>query len=58
LRARIGLTDEEISRWQDMSHKMFVPFQSDGVIDQFEGYETSRSWTGTITARSTAGFSA
>jgi trehalose/maltose hydrolase-like predicted phosphorylase len=22
-----------------MSHKMFVPFQSDGVIDQFEGYE-------------------
>jgi trehalose/maltose hydrolase-like predicted phosphorylase len=39
LRARIGLTDEEISRWQDMSHKMFVPFQSDGVIDQFEGYE-------------------
>jgi trehalose/maltose hydrolase-like predicted phosphorylase len=39
LRARIGLTDEEISRWQDMSRKMFVPFQSDGVIDQFEGYE-------------------
>ncbi|MDP1846502.1 MAG: glycoside hydrolase family 65 protein, partial [Solirubrobacteraceae bacterium] len=39
LRAKIGLTDEEIARWQDMSHKMYVPFHGDGIISQFEGYE-------------------
>ncbi|MGH3086820.1 MAG: glycoside hydrolase family 65 protein [Rubrobacteraceae bacterium] len=39
LRAGIGLTDEDIELWEDMSRKMFVPFHSDGVISQFEGYE-------------------
>jgi trehalose/maltose hydrolase-like predicted phosphorylase len=39
LRARIGLTDEEVERWAEMSRKMFVPFHADGVISQFEGYE-------------------
>ena len=39
LRARIGLTDEEIHTWQQMSRRMFVPFHADGVISQFEGYE-------------------
>jgi trehalose/maltose hydrolase-like predicted phosphorylase len=44
LRSRIGLTDEEIARWDEMSHKMFIPFHSDpehgdGIISQFEGYE-------------------
>jgi trehalose/maltose hydrolase-like predicted phosphorylase len=39
LRARIGLTDEEVERWEDMSRKMFVPFHGDGLISQFEGYE-------------------
>ncbi|MBD0280879.1 MAG: glycoside hydrolase family 65 protein [Thermoleophilaceae bacterium] len=39
LRARLGLGDDEIARWQDMSRKMFVPFHGDGVISQFEGYE-------------------
>jgi trehalose/maltose hydrolase-like predicted phosphorylase len=39
LRARIGLTDEEVELWEDMSHKMFVPFHGDGIISQFEGYE-------------------
>jgi alpha,alpha-trehalase len=39
LRAKLGLTDEEIARWQDMSRKMFVPFHGDGIISQFEGYE-------------------
>ena len=39
LRAKIGLTDEEIARWQDMSHKMYVPFHGDGIISQFEGYD-------------------
>jgi trehalose-phosphatase len=39
LRARIGLTDEEIATWRDISRRMFVPFHADGVISQFEGYE-------------------
>ncbi len=39
LREATGLTDEEISLWEDMSRKMFVPFHDDGIISQFEGYE-------------------
>jgi trehalose/maltose hydrolase-like predicted phosphorylase len=35
---RLGLTDAEIARWDEMSHKMFVPFHHDGLISQFEGY--------------------
>ncbi|MBB1034857.1 glycoside hydrolase family 65 protein [Dietzia sp. CQ4] len=38
VRARLELRDEEVTRWKDMSRKMFVPFH-DGVISQFEGYE-------------------
>jgi trehalose/maltose hydrolase-like predicted phosphorylase len=37
--ARIGLTDEEIELWEEMSRKMFVPFHDDELISQFEGYE-------------------
>jgi trehalose/maltose hydrolase-like predicted phosphorylase len=36
---KVGLTDEEISLWDKMMHKMFVPFHGDGLISQFEGYE-------------------
>jgi trehalose/maltose hydrolase-like predicted phosphorylase len=39
LRDRIGIADEEIQAWLEMSRKMFVPFHDDGVISQFEGYE-------------------
>jgi len=39
LRAKLGLSDEEIGRWRDMSHKMYVPFHGDGIISQFEGYD-------------------
>jgi trehalose/maltose hydrolase-like predicted phosphorylase len=39
LRAKIGLTDEELIRWERMSRRMFVPFHGDGIISQFEGYE-------------------
>jgi trehalose/maltose hydrolase-like predicted phosphorylase len=39
LRDRIGMADEEIQAWLEMSRKMFVPFHDDGVISQFEGYE-------------------
>src|SRR5260221_3450503 len=39
LAERIGLTDQEIETWKQMSHKMYVPFLADGVISQFEGWE-------------------
>jgi trehalose/maltose hydrolase-like predicted phosphorylase len=42
--ARIGLRDDVIETWREMSRKMFVPFHEDpdlgeGIISQFEGYE-------------------
>ncbi|MDQ6777701.1 MAG: glycoside hydrolase family 65 protein [Actinomycetota bacterium] len=39
LRAKIGLTDDEIANWQKVSRKMYVPFHGEGIISQFEGYE-------------------
>ncbi len=39
MRARLGLTDEELEIWREMSRKMFVPFLEEGIISQFEGYE-------------------
>ncbi len=39
LRAQMGLTDDEIRAWEQISRRMFVPFHGDGIISQFEGYE-------------------
>jgi beta-phosphoglucomutase family hydrolase len=36
---RVGLSAQEIARWEDISRRMFVPFHGDGIISQFEGYE-------------------
>jgi alpha,alpha-trehalase len=38
LRERLGVTDDELARWDHVSRRMFVPFH-DGVISQFEGYD-------------------
>jgi alpha,alpha-trehalase len=38
LRARLGLSPEEIARWVEISHKMHLVF-TDGVLQQFEGYD-------------------
>jgi trehalose/maltose hydrolase-like predicted phosphorylase len=38
LRDRLGIGDDELALWRDMSHRMFVPFLGDGIISQFEGY--------------------
>lgn len=35
----IGLTQEEIDRWEDITTKMRVVFHGDGIISQFEGYD-------------------
>jgi trehalose/maltose hydrolase-like predicted phosphorylase len=37
--AKIGLSQNEVQSWRDMSHRMFVPFHDNGIISQFEGYE-------------------
>jgi trehalose/maltose hydrolase-like predicted phosphorylase len=34
----LGLRRSEVRLWQEMVHKMFVPFQ-DGIMSQFEGYQ-------------------
>ncbi len=48
LRERLGIGDDEMAVWRDMSHRMFVPFHDDGIISQFEGYNDLREfdWDG------------
>ena len=38
----LGLSAEELARWDDITQKMYVPFHDDGIISQFEGYEKLR----------------
>jgi trehalose/maltose hydrolase-like predicted phosphorylase len=44
LTTRLGISSEEIARWNDISLKMYVPFHDDGIISQFEGYDTLREF--------------
>lgn len=34
----LGLEPAEISRWEEISGKLYVPFHDGGIISQFEGY--------------------
>ncbi|WP_299399154.1 glycoside hydrolase family 65 protein [Pelagibius sp.] len=36
---KLGLTAEELGHWDDLSRNLMVPFDGDGVICQFEGYD-------------------
>ncbi|WP_373531784.1 beta-phosphoglucomutase family hydrolase [Vampirovibrio sp.] len=36
---KIGLTQEEIVTWEDISRKMKIEIQENGIISQFEGYD-------------------
>lgn len=38
LREKLGVTEDELQRWDHVSRRMFVPFH-DGLISQFEGYD-------------------
>ena len=40
LEERIGVTADEVAKWADIGHRMFVPFHGDGIISQFQGYES------------------
>ena len=42
LTRRLSISPEEIARWEDVSRRMYVPFHDDGVISQFEGYDSLR----------------
>jgi len=44
LTAQLGLSAEEIVRWENISRRMFVPFHDDQIISQFEGYENLRDF--------------
>jgi alpha,alpha-trehalase len=39
LKHELGLEHEELSRWEEISRKMYVPFHGDKVISQFDGFE-------------------
>lgn len=40
LTTRLELSAQEIERWDDISRRMFVPFHEDGIVSQFEGFES------------------
>ncbi len=46
--AALGLGEEEITRWDEISRKMRVVFQDNGIISQYEGYEALQEfdWEG------------
>ena len=39
VRQKLDVKEEEIQRWEEISHKMRVVFHGDGIISQFEGYD-------------------
>ena len=39
LREIVGLSDDELTRWDAISRKMRIVFHGDGIISQFEGYD-------------------
>ena len=39
LREIVGLSDEEMARWDTISRKMLIVFHGAGIISQFEGYD-------------------
>ncbi len=40
MRESIDLTDDEVQGWEDLRRKMYLPFNGDGILSQFEGYDT------------------
>jgi alpha,alpha-trehalase len=44
LRERLQFGDEELKRWDDISRKILIPFHTNGVISQFEGYDALKEF--------------
>ncbi|MBX9604679.1 MAG: HAD-IA family hydrolase [Gammaproteobacteria bacterium] len=40
----LRIDSEEIALWEDVSRKLYLPFHSDGVLSQFEGYEALKEF--------------
>jgi beta-phosphoglucomutase family hydrolase len=40
LTTRLRISSDELARWEDISRRMYLPLQPDGIISQFEGYDT------------------
>jgi alpha,alpha-trehalase len=40
LRALLELHPDELDRWRAITRRMTIPFHGDGIISQFEGYES------------------
>ncbi len=38
LRAKLSLSNDELERWGNITRKMFIPMEKNGLIHQFEGY--------------------
>ena len=36
---RLAITDNELRHWDHVSRRMYIPFNDEGVISQFEGFE-------------------
>ena len=36
--AKIGLSPDEIGRWQDIADRLYLPMEPNGMIPQFDGY--------------------
>jgi trehalose/maltose hydrolase-like predicted phosphorylase len=39
LMAQLGIEHEELVRWENVGRRLFVPFDEDGLILQFEGFD-------------------
>ena len=48
LRSQLELSERTLGRWADLTRKMRVVFHGDGILSQFEGFETLREfdWDG------------
>jgi trehalose/maltose hydrolase-like predicted phosphorylase len=38
MKAKLGIDTRQLERWNDISHKMYVPFHDGNIVSQFEGY--------------------
>jgi len=48
LRKKLGIEEHELDTWKKMSRRMKIVFHGNGIISQFEGYETLKefNWNG------------
>ena len=36
----LGIREDDLQRWQQITQRMTIPFHGDGIISQFEGYDS------------------